>query len=199
MVRQAPRFGEILGEVQRWLRGADLAGYNIARYDIPVIAQEFARERQSFPDDGTRVIDAFEIFRVREPRSLAGAYKFYCGKTLEGAHAADVDALAALDVFRAQLTSYADLGPTVDDLHALVKTAKIVDPAGKFVYGEGGQVVFGFGKHRGKPAIEHRDYLEWMLGGDFPPQTKVIIAQLLEPSPGAANGASHDGNNLKER
>ena len=50
---------------------------------------------------------------MMEPRTLAAAYKFYCGKQLVGAHGAEADALATYEVLEAQISHYA--GVEVED------------------------------------------------------------------------------------
>jgi hypothetical protein len=50
---------------------------------------------------------------------------------------------------------------------------------------EQGVVVIGFGKHAGMPmhvvaSSEHRDYLQWVLGKDFPRHVHAICRAALE-------------------
>jgi DNA polymerase-3 subunit epsilon len=180
MVRDQPRFADIAEIVFGHFAGADLGGYNIIRFDVPVLAEEFARAGFTFPVSGTRIVDAYQIYSVKEPRTLAGALKYFTGRTLQGAHSADADAIASLDIFKAQLNAYADLPTSMDELHSLCHPVKFVDHARKFTKNDEGIILFNFGKHRGKPALEHRDYLSWMLESDFPAQTKAVIQELLK-------------------
>ena len=46
------------------------------------------------------------IFHKMEQRTLSAAYKFYCGKDLEGAHGAEADTMATFEVLKSQLDRY---------------------------------------------------------------------------------------------
>lgn len=117
-VASAPGFSEIAAEVEHLLEGADLAGFNAARFDLPLLAAEFARAGRTLPLDGRAVLDAALIFHRKEPRHLAAALRFYCGRDLAGAHSADADAEACLDILEAQLARYTDLPRDVPGLDA---------------------------------------------------------------------------------
>ena len=61
-----------------------------------------------------------------------------------------------------------------------------------------GEVVFNFGRHRGQPARLNDEYLEWMLGARFPPDTKAAIRVLRRngfrwPAPAAPPVAPSPG------
>jgi len=57
-----------------------------------------------------------------------------------------------------------------------------VDREGKFVVREG-EVVFAFGRQKGKPLREvarvQRDYLEWILRSDFPDDARKLVEAAL--------------------
>jgi hypothetical protein len=55
------------------------------------------------PRLGTPVLDSFRIFTHFEQRNLASALRFFCGRTLCGAHGALADAQAAQDVLLAEV------------------------------------------------------------------------------------------------
>ena len=86
-----------------------------------------------------------------------------------GAHAAGADALAAAAVLDAQVGRYG-LPAAPAEVHAALVE---VDVAGKFRRGPDGAVVFGFGKHAGRPLADvartDPDYLGWMLTRPFLP------------------------------
>ena len=178
-VKDAPHFAAIAGVLLKHFEGADMGGYNIAAFDVPMLAQEFHGCGIEFPAIDTKFIDAYTIYQKFEPRDLTGAYRHYCGGELVNAHDAMQDTRASLDIFRAQAKKYKDLGPNASAIHATTGFGDSVDLAGKFRKTPEGVVVFTFGKHEGQPVLQHKDYLEWMLGAEFPPQTKVVIAGLL--------------------
>ena len=113
-VKDKPYFKDIAKDVQQFIGGADLAGFNVLKYDIPLLVEEFLRSGIDFDLDKRNLLDAQKIFHLMEKRNLSAAYKFYCGKTLENAHSAEADTLATLEVFRSQVVRYA--GEEVEDL-----------------------------------------------------------------------------------
>ncbi|MEL6760429.1 MAG: exonuclease domain-containing protein [Myxococcota bacterium] len=183
-VRDAPGFAELAAELTAFLRGCDLSGFNVERFDLPLLAKEFERIGQKFPDSGTRIIDSWRIFLKKEPRDLTAAYRLYCGKDLEGAHSAEADAVAAADVLLAQVERYADLPKTVDALDEYCHPVHPgrIDSDGKFIWSDGIATI-NFGKHRGKSlemlAAEHPDYLHWICGASFSDEVVRICSEAL--------------------
>ena len=97
-VADCPTFRAIAPGLARYLDGCDLAGFNILKYDLRLLAAEYNRAGVAFPVAGRKVIDACHIFHQRERRDLTAAYKFYCGLDHEGAHGAAADVLATLAI-----------------------------------------------------------------------------------------------------
>ena len=62
-----------------------------------------------------------------EQRTLGAAYKFYCGKVLENAHGAEVDATATWEVLEAQVERYPQIGTTVESIVKFTGEDDIVD------------------------------------------------------------------------
>ena len=90
-----------------FIGGADLAGYNSNRYDVPLLQEEFFRAGLYLDTSGRRLVDAQTIFYRMEPRTLSAALKFYAGKEMTDAHDALADVRATVDVFKGQLAKYA--------------------------------------------------------------------------------------------
>lgn len=193
-VKNAPTFKDLAKEIHQFIGLADLAGFNVLKYDIPLLVEEFLRAGIDFDLDKRNLLDAQKIFFMMEKRNLTAAYKFYCNKTLENAHSAEADTLATLDVFRAQVERY--VGEEVEDLqgnkigifendmkklHELLNE-KMVDLAGRFIYNSDGVEIFNFGKHKGKTIEqvlkEEPGYYDWMMRGDFPLDTKRKLTQV---------------------
>src|SRR5690606_31973761 len=107
-VKDAPSFREVAAELAAFLDGADLAGYNSNKFDIPVLMEEFLRAGLPFEIENRHFVDVQNIFHQMEQRTLKAAYAFYCGKELNNAHSADADVIATYEVLKAQLTRYAD-------------------------------------------------------------------------------------------
>ncbi len=193
-VKNEPLFKDIAKEVHQFIGQSDLSGFNVLKYDIPLLVEEFLRSGIEFDLDKRNLLDAQKIFHLMEKRNLTAAYKFYCGKTLENAHSAEADTLATMDVFISQVERY--MGEEAIDLqgnklgffendmkkiHDLVNE-KMVDLAGRFVFNSQGEEVFNFGKHKGKPIEqvfkEEPGYYDWMMRGDFPLDTKRKLTQV---------------------
>ena len=194
-VRGAPTFRQIARSLLEWLDGADLAGFNILRFDVPLLEREFRDCGLDLALAGRRVLDAMAVFHRKEPRDLTAAVRFYLAREHAAAHSAEADVEAAAEVLDAQLARYPDLPRGAAELHAWMRGGRPdgVDSRGKFVWRDG-EAVFAFGKHQGAPlrqvAAEARDYLEWILGTDFPEDAKGIVAAALRGRfPGAGGGA----------
>ncbi len=183
-VADCPTFARIAKDLHIWLQGCDLGGYNVERFDLPLLAAEFRRVQLAFPEENTLVVDAYRIFAQREGRDLTSAYRFYCAKELQGAHSAEADILATVEVLQGQLERYPDLPSDIQGLHAVCHPIdpNAVDAAGRLMW-KNGEAVIGFGKHRGRTlremAAQEPGYLRWIIGGDFGPDLKEIAAQAL--------------------
>lgn len=184
-VAGCPHFAQVAKNLHEWLRGCDLTGYNIERFDLRLIAAEFKRVGIAFPDEGTCIVDAYTIFARKESRDLAAALRFFCDRELVGAHSAQADTEASLDVLLGQLSRYDDLPSDVAALHAWChpRDPSWVDATGKLVWDADGQAAIGFGKHKGRTLHDMvtRDpgYLRWMLGSDFPSDVKDLLSAAL--------------------
>ena len=106
MVKDAPTFKQAAHEIKQFLDGCDLACYNAYRLDIPLMMEEFLRAGIDFDVKNRKLVDVQKIFHQMEQRTLSAAYKFYCNKTLDGAHGAEVDAAATAEILSAQLERY---------------------------------------------------------------------------------------------
>jgi DNA polymerase III subunit epsilon len=193
-VKDKPPFKDLAKEYAKFMEGCDLSGFNIQKFDIPILAEEFLRAGVDFDFSKRRVIDSQKIFHIMEKRTLSAAYKFYCDKDLEGAHSAEADTLASLEVLLAQLEKYEGKAVTdsqgknigvinseMDHLHKLF-SSDLVDLAGRFVKNTKGETVFNFGKHKDKKVKEvlkaEPGYYEWMMQGDFPLDTKRRLTEI---------------------
>jgi DNA polymerase-3 subunit epsilon len=185
MVKDAPTFKSVANEIKQFIEGADLAGYNSNRFDIPMLNEEFLRAGVSVDVESRKLLDVQKVFHMMEQRTLTAAYKFYCQKNLDDAHSAEADAVATWEVLEAQLLKYPQIGNTVDAIVKFTGEDQIVDFARRFVI-ENGVEVFNFGKHKGKPVTqvlkEEPQYYDWMMKGDFALHTKQKLTEILNRS-----------------
>lgn len=181
-VEHEPTFRQLAPEIASFIGHADLAGYNSNKFDVPMLVNEFLRVGLPFDMKGRRLVDVQNIFHKMEQRTLAAAYKFYCGKEIVNAHSAEADITATYEVLMAQLERYDALAKDVEGLHNFSSINKNVDLAGRIVFNENKEEVFNFGKHKGKTVREvfqrEPSYYEWMMGGDFPLETKQVLTAL---------------------
>ncbi len=193
-VKDEPNFKQVAKSLATWLEGCDLAGFNILKFDVPMLVEEFLRANVDFEVDNRKLVDAQKIFHLMEKRNLSAAYQFYCGKPLENAHSALADTQATYEVLMAQIDKYEgesvkdllgkELGTIKNDMNILheLTNQKMVDLAGRMVYNDKGEETFNFGKHRGKLVSEvlqkEPSFYDWMMKGDFPLDTKRRLTKI---------------------
>jgi DNA polymerase III subunit epsilon len=182
MVKDAPTFKQAANEIKMFISNCDLAGYNSNRFDVPLLVEEFLRAGLDIELNDRHLLDVQRIFHMMEQRTLSAAYKFYCEKVLEGAHSAEIDAAATLEILEAQVKRYPQMGNSVAAIVKFTGEDQIVDFARRFVM-ENGTEVFNFGKHKGKPVTlvlkQEPQYYDWMMKGDFPLHTKQKLTEIL--------------------
>ncbi len=175
-------FKEMAKEIAQFFTGCDIAGFNSNKFDLPMLSEEFSRAGVSFDFTKHRFIDVQTIFHKKEQRTLVAAYRFYCNKNLENAHSAMADTMATFEVLEAQLERYSDLPTDVEQLSIYSSQNRNVDLMGRLVYNDEGKEVINFGKYKGQLAEEvlRRDpgYFSWILGGDFPQNTKDVFTRI---------------------
>jgi DNA polymerase-3 subunit epsilon len=183
-VKGKPTFQRIARKVAGILKGCDLAGFNIAGFDLPLLRREFERVEVEFSSEGRAIVDSMRIFHIKEPRDLAAAARFYLDTEHKDAHSALGDARACWQVLEAQLRLYEDLPRDPNGLHDFCKPSgdRYLDSGRKFEW-RYRQPAFAFGKYEGRflkdVAKKERGYLEWMVNSDFPSDTKTIVEAAL--------------------
>lgn len=181
-VKECPTFTQVAKSLEQFIHGCDFGGFNSNRFDLPMLVEEFMRAGVEVDFKRRKFIDVQNIFHKKEQRTLVAAYKFYCDKELIDAHSAEADTLATYEVLKAQLDRYGDLENDIDILAEYSSRGETVDYAGRIVYNEKGEEVFGFGKYKGRSVCEvfslEPSYYAWMMNGDFPLYTKKVITEL---------------------
>lgn len=193
-VKDKPTFKDVARDYFRFFEGADLAGYNVLRFDIPMLVEEFLRVGVEFDYARKKIIDAQRIFHLMEKRTLAAAYRFYLNKEFQNSHTAEADTEATMEVLLAQVERYEGqevfdglnnkVGMIKNDVETLSKltSSGMVDLACRMVLNSKGQEVFNFGKHKNKLVTavfkEEPSYYEWMMNGDFPLDTKRKLTEI---------------------
>lgn len=195
MVRDKPTFRDIAGDLAAFIDSCDLGGYNIIKFDVPLLAEEFLRAEIDFDMRNRRIIDVQNIFHKMEPRTLKAAYMFYCNQDLTDAHSAEADTMATYEVLKAQLEKYQDTPYTdndglstypvknnVESLSQFSYYSRNADLAGHIIINDKGKEVFNFGKYKGKPVEDifrvEPQYYDWMMKSAFPLYTKKVITAI---------------------
>lgn len=181
MVEHEPAFKTKAQEVASFFSGCDLAGFNIAKFDIPILVEEFLRAGLEYnPVEDAKIVDAMTIFMRKEPRNLEAALKFYANEELKNAHSALADVEATIKVLNGQLKKYSDLHPSADSLHEFSASKyAVLDYDGKFGRDKNGDIIFTFGKNKGSLVSKNTGMIEWMLDKDFSEHTKFIARKIL--------------------
>lgn len=148
-------------------KGKDLHGYNIKRFDVCMLHEEFARCGIVFPEPETLIFDSLIIFQKQYPRDLASAFKHYTTKTLDHAHSAEHDVAATVAVFDKQIELHFEEEMTPEELAAYCKEPGMVDFHGKLIRNDEGVMCFNFGKSKDMPVKNDPGYARWMLNMDF--------------------------------
>ena len=184
-VKDCPTFLEKAKEIFAFFEGCDLSGFNADRFDIPCLEEEFARVGKNFAPTARKHVDVQRIYHRKEPRDLSAAVQFYLGRDHAGAHGAEADARATLEVLKAQMAKYADLPQTVDEMdeYLVPHDPLNADRMGTLRWKDG-ELTVNFGKKKGeslkKLCFNEPNFLKWMLKGDFDTEVKMIIRDLLD-------------------
>lgn len=197
-VASAPTFAQAAAKIDAFIKGADIAGYNSQRFDIPMLMEEMHRAGYELDVDNRRMIDVQTIFHKMEPRTLEAAHRYYVGTEMVGAHDAIADVKATAAVLMGQIEMYKDrdykspdgrvkeqpIQNDVQVLHDFTNDSKMIDVTRRIVYDGDGKMVFNFGKYKGhevaKTLMEDKQYYQWMLNKEFSVQVKRIIKSEYE-------------------
>ena len=186
IVAGCPTFADRAAEIFAFFEGADLSGFNSDRFDILCLEEEFARVKMNFASGARKRVDVQRIYHRMEPRDLSAAVRKYLGRNHDGAHGAEADTVATLEVLKAQLAEYADKLPkSVDELDEFLapRDPLNADRNGMFRW-KNGEWTVNFGKKKGesvkKLMLDEPGFFRWMLKGDFESDARMIASDVLE-------------------
>jgi DNA polymerase-3 subunit epsilon len=160
-----PRFTDIAENLLRGFTGTDFGGYNVKRFDLPLMVAEFSRAGHVWGYDGAKVLDGFRLWQIGEKRTLSDASERFLKRKHDGSHRVLADVHTSLNVITEQLGLFRTLPRDLAKLHDLQWPVDVnaIDPDGRIVW-KNGIAVMNFGvKWRGKPltAMTQRD-LKWI-------------------------------------
>lgn len=168
-VKFKPVFTTIAQNIKDLFESSEyIAGYNICKYDVPLIKSMFSRHGSTIQLDNLKFIDLFHIvvnvldevdLNSLERRNLTSVYKLITGKELD-AHKAKYDVLACIEILEELEKNKL---PWRD--HILTKD----DVMGELV--SDGNYILKTGKYRGKSVFElinlDKSYLRYMNSKGF--------------------------------
>lgn len=192
-VKKCPKFYELGEKIKSIINNCDLGGFNILKFDLPLLIEEFNNNNVKFSTKNLNIIDVQKIFHLMEKRNLTSAYKFYCKKHLKNSHNSFSDTMASYEVFIQQLKQYnlkevTDLrgnriGKITNDIDKIsqVLNQNMIDFQGRLIK-INGNAVFNFGKHKGKLVKEilksNPEYYNWIIKGNFSKNTKDKLEEI---------------------
>ncbi len=188
-VKDKPTFKQIAKDIYSFIRSCDIAGFNSNLFDVPLLVEEFLRTGMTKDEidsifKESNFVDVQVIFHKKEQRTLSAAYKFYCKEELKNAHSAEADVRATYEVLKAQIEKYSDLENDIEALSKISYHKKSADFAGRIGYDKDGNEILNFGKHAGKKLTDlakyNNGYLDWIMKGDFPIYTKMIVNEIKQ-------------------
>lgn len=175
-VADCPPFKAVARDLFRMLRDVDLAGFNIRRFDLPILLAEWKRAgiggfdpKTTWRGEPRRIIDLMQIFHLEEPRDLTAAARIYADVDLaEDAHSAEADTAVLPAILSGMLERYRHLPQDLDGLNARCDEYAPFQTEVERWFGDAEKPVFQFGKHEGK-TLDHvweneSDYIGWMIG-----------------------------------
>jgi DNA polymerase-3 subunit epsilon len=181
-VAEEPTFKQLANGIKQFLEQCDLCGFNSNKFDIPILTEEFLRAGLEVNFRDRHLVDVQQIFFKKEPRNLSAAYQFYCGKELTGAHSAEADALATVEILLGQLERYTDLENNVEFLGNYSKGEDFLDYSRRIKL-VNNVPTFNFGKYKDKSVAEvlrkEPQYYDWMMKGDFALDTKNVVSRIF--------------------
>ncbi len=185
MVKDAPAFTAIAKQVLEFIGDCDLGGFNLERFDLPLLAREMTDAGLKFEWQSRNVYDAQKVYHLHERRDLFAAYAFYCGKELQDAHSAMADAKATVDILREQIKRYGNGNEQIEALKGFDYrvSAEFFDADRKFRWWNG-ELYMTFGKYAKKESLrviakKDPSYLHWILEKDFSDDVKAMIQDVL--------------------
>lgn len=184
-VKGAPFFKDVAAKIIDFIGTSDFAGFNVERFDLPLLKREFEEIGIRFDWEERKIYDAQKVYHLNEKRDLSAACQFYCGKELAGAHSALADSEAVYLILEKQVEKY---GQGQEDIAVLEQYQyeshfDYHDEERKFCWWNG-KLYPMFGKYGRKLAIEEivkadTGYLKWILAKDFSDNVKAIIRSAL--------------------
>ncbi|CAM2008531.1 3'-5' exonuclease [Acanthopleuribacter pedis] len=180
-VVDAPTFADIVDDVLAFIQDSVLSGFNIRKFDVPVLRREVAATDRPFPP--LPILDLFELNQKMNPRTLAWFFQHYTGEPMdsEEAHDAVYDCACTRKGFLGMFEKHPDLPTSLDELTMLAEPERLpVGGSGWLAWtGNQSEPTLTRGKYRGwalsEVARKETSYLDWLCSIDADSATKNIV------------------------
>lgn len=186
MVENELRFKQMANTIFNIFDGCDVGGFNSRRFDLPLLRNEFKRCGIDYDYLQYKDIDVFVFEKyvrkelgitTKYESKLSQLYKYYLGKSLDGAHDALIDVVGTIEVFNEQLKAL--LRPNLNKIVDLIPNngeyltnSKILEKDGEYVW--------NFGKHKGKSITSNWSYGKWFYNTEtFSINERKIVGEKL--------------------
>lgn len=174
VVADQPTFRRVAKSLIEWIGDSALVGYNIRRFDLPLLMRELKESGHELPMEGRMVIDTMVLYHFHQPRGLLQAVELYLGKKAadafeKNAHDAMADVQATRDVLLGmQGHSFFTEGghdklEVMNDICDQQRPLELT-PWEEWFKGSD-PPRFQFGKHKGTLLTDAPGgYIDWMIG-----------------------------------
>lgn len=142
-----PTFRDLAPSLLRGFKDCDYAGFNVKRFDLPLLVAEFSRAGHVWSYDDAKVLDGYRLWQLGMGRTLSDAAETFLGRKHEGSHRVLGDVQTSVEVLEAQLERFHRLPRDLAHLNDLQWPVdpNAIDPDGRIIWKDG-VVVMNFGK-----------------------------------------------------
>ncbi len=180
-VADAPRFEDIADQILEFVKDGVLSGFNIRRFDLPVMKREIARAGRKFPP--LPLLDLYELNLKMNPRSLAWFFEHYSGEKIdhEEAHDAVYDCICTRKGFLGMFKKHEELPTDLEELARFAEPDHVPIGGSSWLSWVNNQSEpsFSRGKYRGWTLSEisrkEPSYIDWLSTIDADAMTKNIV------------------------
>jgi len=184
-VKDSPTFKQLSVSLREWIKDCDFGTFNGNQFDIPMLNAELVRAGLEPIDWEYNTFDARILYQRLFPNTLSDIYKRLTGKDLEGAHNAQADVEASIEVGEILLSILKEKEPeaeinNIKDLDLLLQgDKKRVDISGKLYEDLEGTVRWNFSKNKDQAVKKHDSFNDWFLKQDFAKESKEKLKQTI--------------------
>lgn len=192
-IGQAQPWSVVGPEFVSFVAGRTLVGYNIAAFDLPIIRAELGRigaDAEAIPYE-TPVFDLLQWWRHFDGYSLENAIRRYTELDADNIdfHDALGDTQPLEALMRGMRVRFGLLERRFQEINKLV-TADFATPDGKLRYDDEGEVIYNFGKHKGKRVRDQPSYGDWVIGNVKNPHVVRVVSHITQQGQAWRNKAA---------